>query len=54
MIPQRGRECQCRHSPSPMSSFDTFTQWWRSGSAIIDSIRARFDSSASTLRPRSA
>ena len=36
-----------------MSSFETFTQRWRSGSAIIDSISARFASSASARRPSS-
>ena len=52
-MPHFGRECQWRHSPSPMSSFETFTQEWRSGWAIIDSISARLASSASARRPSS-
>ena len=39
-MPQRGRECQWRHSASPRSSLETLTQRWRSGWAIIDSISA--------------
>lgn len=52
-MPQRGRECQCRHSPSPMSSFETRIHRWSSGEAIIDSISTRLASSASARAPSS-
>ena len=49
-MPQRGRACQCLHSRSPTSSFETRTQWYSLGSAIIRSTRLRFDSSTSARR----
>ena len=44
-MPQRGRECQWRQPGSPMSSLETRTQRWRSGSAITRSSRPRLASS---------